>query len=318
MKHCNNCGKTIKDEAKFCVYCGKKIIFLSSKTKTKNQSNGSKKKNKSYLEIEIPRISGNKIIKFNDDCVSYKDTTIKYEEMTGISCKQIAHSTNLIPTHQEFNFSFYDTDSSISIDFGTTLHIGSKEKKEIFNKLYLISKNFLTPIIVEKMIDQIFKEDETIQIGYIYFNKNGYYKKKFLGGEDWVYWTDSIGEPGMESGSILLYKADGDKYRIFDRVELKVRNAILIPDLMVAIYSIIKSKDSKKQSKVKTVSANLSDDYFNNFWEEYLVWFKKNKKLSLFVPLALAFAFGSPGGIMGILIAFIICSLFMYSLRKRK
>ena len=40
--------------------------------------------------------------------------------------------------------------------------------------------------IVNKLASEIFNKNETIQIGSVYFNKHGYYKKKFFGGEDWV------------------------------------------------------------------------------------------------------------------------------------
>lgn len=267
MAYCSSCGKKNVEQAKFCVYCGEALITAENRieikkntglTKKAKKPQGSaprkalpkkklsgsgspqKKRNKDYFEIEIPGVLGSKIVKFDNDKITYKNTTIYYKDITGISCKQIYHSTNLIPTHQDFSFSFYSSDESINLSFGTTLQIGSKSRKMIFFKLYTISKKFFVPLIAEKLIYQMTKQNKTIQIGSVYFNKQGYYKKKLLGfgGEDWVHWTDNIGEPGMESGCINIYKAEGDKYKHFSSIPLETMNAIVIPELIVGMYSI--------------------------------------------------------------------------------
>jgi len=147
---------------------------------------------------------------------------------------------NLVPTHQEFSFVFYGINNRININFGTTLHIGKSSRKEIFNKLYVISKRFLAPIIIRKLVTDLIDKNKTINIGNVYFTKEGYYKKAFLGfGEDkWVRWTDNIGEPGMESGNIILYRSDGNKYKHFSSIPLETCNALIVPDLVTAMYSI--------------------------------------------------------------------------------
>lgn len=260
MNYCIKCGNRLDKEDKFCGKCSQSVAGSSKKegqdhrsktTTSKSQlkdretTKQTKKSGQSvHHTIEIPGVTGSSEVAFSDDSISYKNTTIPYTEIEGISCKQIYHSMNLVPTHQDFTFSFYGSRGrSINLSFGTTLHLGAKNRKQIFAQLYVISKEFFVPIIVRKLAEHIFDRGETIQIGSVYFNKHGYYKKKLfgLGGEDWVHWTDSVGEPDMQSGQIILYKAKDGEYKHFASVALETTNAIAIPDLILYLYASLKS-----------------------------------------------------------------------------
>jgi len=249
--YCTSCGNEIPEDSDFCIHCGSNLKGSPKNTKITEsgnksaenhldketaEENPSSKQTNDYFDIEIPGASGSKIVRFTDSAMSCEGTTINYDDIEGISCKQIYHSLNLVPTHQEFSFTFHGSDKNIHLSFGTTLHIGAKSRKEIFFKLYALSKQILSPIIVSKLAKRILDEGETINIGGVNFNKHGYYKKKFFGGEEWVHWTENIGEPSIESGSIVLYKSATDKYKHFASIPLQTMNALVVPDLVVAMY----------------------------------------------------------------------------------
>jgi len=252
--YCPGCGTEIPEDSLFCPSCGGRVA--NSQTKKENDATnisietdtdkgdidveGSIASDFENVDIEIPSITGKKILTFTENSIIFGNKCINYKDIDGVSCKQIYHSTNLIPTHQEYSFVFYGNNDRIDVNFGTTLHIGTESRKEIFNQLYVISKSFLAPIILRKIVKDIIDNGKTINIGGVNFTKEGYYKKGFmgLGGENWVHWTDSIGEPGMTDGNIILYKSDGAKYKHFASIPLEICNALVVPDLVSAMYSI--------------------------------------------------------------------------------
>lgn len=238
---CNNCGKEINGTSIFCRFCGNKINIKKHHTKTDNNLKHTKKE-VNNLEIQIPSVLGDKKIVFTNNSLSYRDKTIKYQEITGMSCKQIYHSVNLIPTEQEFSFSYYKENEVIKINFGTALHIGAKNRKEVFAKIYMASQLLIVPIIIEKICSQIIYNNETVNIGKIFLNKKGYFKRKFFGGEEYVCWEDNIGEPIIKSGNVILYKFTSTKFEEFLEIPLDTVNAIVLPELIKKIYLILGKK----------------------------------------------------------------------------
>lgn len=256
--YCTHCGKSIPEDSVFCPLCGQSLEIKKTseeirtleehpyeetvKQNDKENDVSDNGNTPDYFDIEIPGIGGGHVVRFTNDYVSYKDKQLNYSDITAISCKQINHSTNLIPTNQEFVFAFYGTDNKIILNFGTALNIGSNNRKEIFYKLFSISKGLIVPILVTNLVNKILKEDKIIKIGEAYFNKNGYYRRKFFGGEDWVHWEDNVAEPMLNSGSYNLYKENNGNYRHFSSIPLEMLNSILIPELVQSLYSIYNSK----------------------------------------------------------------------------
>lgn len=256
--YCTHCGKSIPEDSVFCPLCGQSLEIENipeeiqtleehpyEETVNTNEDENETIDNANtldYFDIEIPGLSGSHIARFTKEHVSYKDKQLNYYDITAISCKQIYHSTNLIPTNQEFSFAFYGTESKIILNFGTALNIGANNRKEIFYKLFSISKAVIIPILVTNLVNKIVKEDKTIKIGEVSFNKNGYFRRKFFGGEDWVHWKDNVAEPMLSNGSYNLYKDNKGNYRHFSSIPLEMLNSILIPELVQSLYSIFNSK----------------------------------------------------------------------------
>jgi len=239
----------------FCPSCGTQTKnFTKDPEVDKNQNNSPKNKKQQKnveqiktpitkfkdldLSLKIPTITGKKILNFKEECISYESKVVDYKDLEGISCKQIYHSVNLIPTNQEYSFVFYGSNSKISVNFGTTLHLGSESRKEVFTKIYIISKQLLIPIILMKIVKDLVDNDKIVTIGEVNFTKEGYYKKGFLSGEKWVYWTEPIGEPSVTGGLVTLYKSDGEKYKSFAGIPVETYNALVVPDLISSMYSI--------------------------------------------------------------------------------
>jgi hypothetical protein len=251
--YCTHCGKSIPEDSVFCPLCGQSLEIENipeehpyEETIKQNEEaneildNGN---TPDYLDIEIPGIVSSQNVRFTNESVSYKNKRLKYSDITAISCKQELHTVNLIPSEQYFHFSFYGTNQKIKLDFSTVFNIGVTKRKESFYKLFTISKTVIVPILVDKLVNKIIKENETIKIGWVSFNKYGYFRKMFFGREDWVHWEDSVAEPTLDSGSYDLYKqGSGGVFLNFSRIPLEVLNSILIPELIQSLYSILHSK----------------------------------------------------------------------------
>jgi len=195
-----------------------------------------------YVDVVIPTFLGNEIAQFRNDAIIYNGMKMNYTDIDSVSCKQIYRSINLIPYQQDFVFTYYSNTGTLQISFGTTMHLGIGSRKEAFGKLFTITKALIIPVVVGKLVHRMHANGETINIGGVYFNKVGYYTKSFLTNkENWVYWKDEVAEPQMASGTIVLYKSDGKQFKHFYGISVEIPNAIVIPDLVSAMYFLARN-----------------------------------------------------------------------------
>lgn len=246
--YCQFCGNRLDGDSVFCKHCGKKVKIEEnaeikslkpqiSKVKNKKDIPTDEKVSSDFIEIEIPGRSKD-VLRFSNDSLSYKNKVLRYREIKDISCRMESLSINHLPTKHSFFFVFSGIDSDITILFNASFIIKLREKKEVFSKIYAISKKILVPIIVSDLVNKITKEDETIKIGPVFFNKNGYYTKNLFRKESWVYWKDKKIKPVLEQGRYFLIKEENNRFKYFAEIPLENPNGILIPELLESLYSI--------------------------------------------------------------------------------
>lgn len=177
---------------------------------------------------------------FNKRCVEYDEKKLLYKDITEISYLATSHSVNFVPTGKSWDF-YLGTDSqNISLSFGTSL-FGKKTEEGTFEKLIYVAKNLIEPVIVEKLMRRIFEKEETINIGGIELNKDGYCRSKFFGGKEWVYWTDTVYVPVYNAGQVALFKDKDGKGVSFSSIPMSTTNAVVLPELVKACANYILS-----------------------------------------------------------------------------
>jgi CheY-like chemotaxis protein len=190
------------------------------------------------LDIEIPGTFSNDIATFTNRYVEYLDKKIFYKDVTGISYHSAKHSIDLTPTSQYYDFIIKSGKEEISLSFSSKLYIGNKEKQDLWYQLISLSKNFIEPLLIKKMIKKIFEKNEKIIIGDVVFDKNGYsYNyKKVLSEEkkEEVLWKDRIYVPEIAYGFVTLFKDMGGKGQLFKQIPMSTINAIILPGLIQA------------------------------------------------------------------------------------
>jgi len=220
--HCKYCGEEIEDDSKFCKQCGKQIS-MDKKDNIKPQIGP--------LEIELPGIQNN-VLKFTNNSLVYKEKTLRYTDIQAISTKVLFTRMNGIPTNQEFRFIFYGKEGKIKIFFSAVLKLGIDDMQRTFSHIYLATKKIIVPIIVSDLVKRIVDNHETIQIGSIYFNEEGYYKKNLFGKINIIKWSDEIKQPSLEKGRYILYEIENEKLYNFSEIAQETPNAIVIPELI--------------------------------------------------------------------------------------
>lgn len=189
------------------------------------------------LKIEVPGTFGGGTVVFKNSYIEYNNTRIFYKDVTSISYHAVNQSINFIPISQTFNFMVASDKEKISFSFGTTLHIGAKEKRDVWAKLAGIAAAVIEPVIVKKIVDKVFDRGEAVNIGGVEFTKDGFSRTKFFGGKETVPWTDTIYIPKLAAGNVAVFRDDAGKATQFATMAMSVPNAVVLPELMQAFHN---------------------------------------------------------------------------------
>lgn len=195
------------------------------------------------LEIEIPGTFKNSTITFKNNFVEYDKTKLYFKDISDISYDSTATTRKIygitVSTTYTYRYSISSEKGDITISLSAS-YDESKEK-EIWAKLIGLWSSLIEPLIVKKIVDQIFNRGETVQIGHIEFTKEGYsiIKYKFFSKNEklMVYWSDTIYIPKLYQGSVIIWKDENGKCEQFTSVTMSTSNAVLLPELVQACYN---------------------------------------------------------------------------------
>jgi hypothetical protein len=193
------------------------------------------------LTIEIPGTFAGGTAIFKNSYLEYDNRRMFYKDAKSVSYQARSQSFNFVPVSQSYNFTVSSDKETMSFSFGTTLHIGEKEKKDVWVKLIGLSGSLIEPHIVKGIVDQIFNRGEPVSIGGIEFSKQGYSKNKTkLFGKsekEMVYWTDTIYIPKFSAGMVVVWKDKDGKSAQFSTIPMSTPNAVVLPELVQACYN---------------------------------------------------------------------------------
>lgn len=192
------------------------------------------------LAIEIPGAFQSTTIVFKNSFVEYNDIRIYFKDAVSISFDSTATTSSVygvpVSTSYAYRWSVRSEKEDISLSFSASRD--ESKEKDIWTKLVGFASNIIMPLIVKKIVDQIFNRGETIEIGDLEFTKQGYSKMKFkLFGKNeklMTYWSDTIYVPKLYQGSVILWKDKDGKSEQFATIAMSTPNAVLLPELVQA------------------------------------------------------------------------------------
>ncbi len=189
-----------------------------------------------YPVIKVPgRFFGGNMI-FKKEGMQFRDRMYYYKNITGIFYNTVNLVVHGIPSSQTYAYGIRSTDGKIDISFASVFYIGNKKLQDIYYQLILLSKQFVEPGIVGRMIKDIFERGNTVKIGGVHFTKKGYYKKKLFGGIKEVLWGDRVYVPQMNEGYVFVYKDKNEKAEKFSTLSMQTENAVVLPELVQGCY----------------------------------------------------------------------------------
>src|SRR5690606_27944815 len=94
---------------------------------------------------------------------------------------------------------------------------------DIFSKIYGRIDSFVEPIIVGRLVKLIFEKGETVTVGKIGFDSNGYHSSKIFRGKS-VLWEDDLYPAQISQGWVFLFENKNNQAKQFATIPLKEPN----------------------------------------------------------------------------------------------
>lgn len=174
---------------------------------------------KSLVTVVLKGLFSTKYAEFKPRFVEYDDHKIFYKDVNSISYSGTRTNYGSLTAY----FSIYSDNDKIWFTFSD---------QNTYGKLVGLSSKLIIPVIAKRYADRIFDNGETITIGGVSFDKNGYTRQKFWGGTETVLWGDKVYIPQLWQGFVVLYKEDNGRSRQFASVSMSTLNAVTIPALL--------------------------------------------------------------------------------------
>ena len=194
------------------------------------------------LAIDIPGTFRSTIIVFKNSFVDYNGKRIFYKDVSSISFDSTATTSRVygvpVSTSYKYRISIISEKETISISLSASKE--ESKAKDNWEKLVGLASGLIAPIIVRRLVDQIFDHEEIIKIGEIEFSKHGYSKMKFRFFKEKekliVYWVDAIYIPIFHQGQVILWEDKDGKSQQFATIPMSTPNAVILPELIQACY----------------------------------------------------------------------------------
>ena len=185
------------------------------------------------VTFEIPSSFSKKNITFTNNYVEYGEKRIFYADAVKTSWCSTKKSINGIPSGQSYSYWVSSEKGSIDVSFSATFR-GGEQHNNTFSRIVGISQAMIEPVIVKKIVSDIFDKGLTVDIGSIHFNNRGYSTNKFFGGINEILWSDVKYKGNLHQGSAFVFSEKNGKSKSFASAAMSNSNAVIIPELVDA------------------------------------------------------------------------------------
>ena len=197
---------------------------------------------KDSFVIEIPGTFYGATIVFKNTFIQYNNKKIFFKDATSYSFDSTATSRSLygIPTGTSYVYNWSVVSEKETISVSLAAEKDESKAKEDWLQLVGLSTNLIEPLIVKRIVEQIFDRGKTVKIGEIEFTKKGYSKIEFRFFKEnekfMVYWSGTIYIPKMYQGQVILWEDKDGKSSHFASIPMSTPNAVILPALVQACY----------------------------------------------------------------------------------
>jgi hypothetical protein len=189
-----------------------------------------------FPSVEIPGM-GKRVLTFKKDSLEYRGSEYYYRDITGVLYNTVSVAVHGIPSSQTYSYGIRSAAGKFTATFASAFFINNDKYKEKYAKIIEFSKAHLEPVLVARIVKDIFVSGRSVKIGAVEFTREGYSMKKIFGGADAVKWGGRVYIPQYAEGIVYLYKDKDGKARTFAALSMAKENAVLLPELVQACYN---------------------------------------------------------------------------------
>jgi hypothetical protein len=187
--------------------------------------------------VRIPGFRKRSII-FESNRLTYREKTLYYTDVTEIAFQSSCVYYNGVPDSPTYRYIVCTGSDRINFSFGNGFYLWNESAKEAFSIIADLSQQKISPSIIDKLLDRIFHYRETLQIGDLHIDSQGYFVKRILGGTAKVGWSEPVYTPAFGYGEVLVWQSKKDKRVKLTAISMLEGNAVLLPELIPACISV--------------------------------------------------------------------------------
>ncbi len=184
-------------------------------------------------EVRIPGIRKRSIV-FESNRLTYRGKTFYYKDLTEIAFQARRLYVNGVPDSPTYRYRVCTGSDRINISFGNGFYLWNESAKEAYSIIVYSSQQRVYLSIIGKILERIFRYGETVQIGGLHINSEGYFIKRLFGGTAKVGWNETIYIPQFAKGETVVWQPRNGKGVRLTSISMLEPNAVLLPELIGA------------------------------------------------------------------------------------
>jgi hypothetical protein len=188
-------------------------------------------------EVSIPGLQ-RRSVEFEENRLTCGRTALYYYDITGIAFQADYSRKKRISPVQDYRYRVWTDSAMIDVRFMTAFHVWEEIRQDAISKLEWFSRRLIYPGIVEKLAIRIFQLGDTVRIGDLHIDADGYFKRGFLGFKTKVGWGEQIHTPTLSQGRVEIWRPKRDAAVKLTAISMLEPNAVLLPDLIPACAGI--------------------------------------------------------------------------------
>jgi hypothetical protein len=190
-----------------------------------------------HYEIWIPGFRKPSVV-FEANRVTYGRTALYYYDITAIAFQGGHRRRSHLPATRDYRFQVWTASDMIDVRFATAFQIGEPLRQDAMARLEWFSRRLIYPGIIEKLVIQIFQLGDTVRVGDLHIDAEGYFKRGFFGLKTKANWAGCVDAPTVSGGQVTVWRAKKDRTVKLAALSALEPNAVVLPELIPACAGI--------------------------------------------------------------------------------